>query len=124
MKIIQIDKKHPELLEEETATLEQLSDDLAQRPIVYVAMKNNKVVATCTVEPEDKKWKILRLDKNESFQGNGVGDKVLSECMDYAVKNQAKELILLEKGASRPAMKIKNGCVVCMSYFMINNSFE
>lgn len=75
--------------------------------MIYFAIKNEKILATCMVIPKEKDiWEILKLAADENYKGHGAGSAVFKACMDYAITHGAKKLTLISNHILKPALHI------------------
>lgn len=75
--------------------------------MIYFAIENNTVLATCMVTPiSDTEWELCKLAANTNFQGKGAGSAVFKACMDYAVNNGAKRLVIISNSILKSALHI------------------
>lgn len=84
------------------------TDELIKKGgMIYFAVENEKVLATCMVIPEGKDvWEICKLAADENYEGHGAGSAVFKACMDYAVLHGAKKLTLISNHILKPALHI------------------
>ncbi len=83
-------------------------DELIQKgAMVYFAIENEKVLATCmTIPLTDKVWEMCKLAAVGQYTGTGAGSAVFEACMNYAISNGAKKLSLISCRALKPAIHI------------------
>ena len=75
--------------------------------MVYFALENGKVIATCMTVPLDgDRWEMCKLAAVGQYTGTGAGSAVFKACMDYAIYNGAKKLSLISCRALAPAIHI------------------
>lgn len=84
------------------------TDDLIQKGgMIYFAVEDNKVLATCMVIPEENyTWEILKLAADDCYCGHGAGSAVFKACINYAIAHGAKKLTLISNHILKPALHI------------------
>lgn len=93
--------------QEDREILENVDDLLNQGAMIFFAVENDTVLATCMALPTgDDVWEICKLAANEKYQGSGAGSAVFKACMDYAAENGAKKLTLISNHILKPALHI------------------
>lgn len=122
MKIIEYEKKYKkDFIELNTAwvqrffTLEQADlevlehvDNLLEKgAMIYFAVEEEKVFATCMAMPlKDDVWEICKLAATGQYTGKGAGSGVFKACMNYAISHGAKKLTLISNRRLKPALHI------------------
>lgn len=87
--------------------LENVDSYLRSGGMIYFAVDNGKVLATCMVIPEGGDvWEILKLAADENCEGKGAGSAVFKACMDHAIGHGAKKLTLISNHILKPALHI------------------
>ncbi|MDO4536289.1 MAG: GNAT family N-acetyltransferase [Clostridium perfringens] len=90
-------------------TFENLEEHIKNGAMVYFAVEDDNVLATCMVLPMEKgTWEICKLAAEPKFKGNGAGKAVLKRCMDYAIENGAKRLFMISNTRLESALHIYN----------------
>lgn len=100
-------KKFFNMEEEDRRILEHVDDLLEKGAMIFFAVENTHIMATCMVIPmgEDV-WEICKLAADEKYQSCGAGSAVFKACMDYAVGHGAKKLTLISNHILKPALHI------------------
>lgn len=123
MKIIEYDKKYKNdfiqfnkdwiidnfgfLEKEDIDTFEHIEENLKNGAMIYFAIDNDVVLATCMAMPmKNETWEICKLASNKHIKHSGAGSAVFSAAMQYAIKNGAKKLFLLSNSKLKPALHI------------------
>lgn len=122
MKIVEYDRKYlKDFVELNTAwveryfvmeqadreVLEHVEELLKNGSMVYFAIEEEKVLATCMAMPMgDDVWEICKLAASGQYTGTGAGSKVFKACMDYALEKGAKKLMLISNRKLKPALHI------------------
>lgn len=93
--------------QEDRAILYHANEFLKKGSMIFFAIENNNVLATCMVIPfGDNVWEICKLAANEQYQGHGAGSAVFKACMDYAIEQGAQKLTLISNHILKPALHI------------------
>lgn len=93
--------------QEDRDILYHTEDFLKKGGMIFFAVENDKVLATCMVFPYgDNVWEICKLAANEKYQGNGAGSAVFKACMDYAINRGAEKITLISNHILKPALHI------------------
>lgn len=75
--------------------------------MVYFAIENEKVLATCMIEPhQDDVWEICKLAALNQYTGTGAGSTVFEACLNYANVHGAKKIVLVTGSILKPALHI------------------
>ncbi len=75
--------------------------------MVYFAVKNEKVLATCMIEPlGNDVWEVCKLAAEGQYTGTGAGSAVLKACMNYAISHGARKLCLITISGLKPAIHL------------------
>lgn len=87
--------------------MDRVDELIAEGGMVYFAIKNEKVLATCmTIPLKENTWEMCKLAAVGQYTGTGAGSAVFKACMDYAIKHGAKKLALISCRALEPAIHI------------------
>lgn len=91
-------------------TMERVEELVENGAMVYFAIENGKVLATCMAMPlEDNVWEICKLAATGQYTGTGTGSAVFRSCMEYAIAKGAKKLSLIScRSLNPPYISIKN----------------
>ncbi|MDO4299413.1 MAG: GNAT family N-acetyltransferase [Lachnospiraceae bacterium] len=92
--------------------LEHVEELLETGAMVYFAVENDHVLATCMAMPlGDDVWEICKLAATGQYTGKGAGSAVFRASMDWAISHGAKKLTLISNRRLKPALHIyeKNG---------------
>lgn len=93
--------------QEDRDILYHAEDFLKKGGMIFFAVENDKVLATCMVFPFGNNiWEICKLAANEKYQGNGAGSAVFKSCMDYAIVHGAEKITLISNHILKPALHI------------------
>lgn len=88
-------------------TMERVEELVENGAMVYFAIENGKVLATCMAMPlEDNVWEICKLAATGQYTGTGAGSAVFHSCMEYAIAKGAKKLSLISCRSLKPAIHI------------------
>lgn len=97
--------------QEDWEILNHTEDILQKGGMIYFAIEEKKVLATCMVYPSGNNiWEICKLAATEKYQGHGAGTAVFQACMDYAIRHGAKKLTLISNHILKPALHIYEKC--------------
>lgn len=100
-------EKYFSIEQEDLDTLNNIDYLLENGAMIFFAVENGAVLATSMALPVDKdNWEICKLASDERYQGKGAGSAVFKACMDYAIDNNAKKLILVSNSILKPALQI------------------
>lgn len=87
--------------------LDHVEDLLKSGSMIYFAVEDHKVLATCMAMPlKNDVWEICKLAAAGQYTGTGAGSKVFKSCMDYAISHGAKKLTLISNRKLEPALHI------------------
>lgn len=92
--------------------MNRVEELIADGAMVYFAIENNEVLATCMTMPlENGTWEMCKLAARNQYTGTGAGNAVFCACMDYAVCHGAKRLVLISCTGLKAAIPLykKNG---------------
>lgn len=93
--------------QEDKEILDHVEDYLEKGGMIYFAVENEKVLATCMVYPSgDNVWEICKLAAAGQHTGKGAGSRVFKACMDYAIEHGAKKLTLISNHILTQALHI------------------
>lgn len=93
--------------EEDREILNHVEDYLKKGGMIFFAVENDEVLATCMAYPsEDKVWEICKLAATGQHTGKGAGSAVFGACMDYAIEHGAKKLTLISNHILKQALHI------------------
>lgn len=122
MKVIPYDKKYKQefidlnklwiekLFKLEPHDLEQLENAeeyIKNGGMIFFVVENNQVLSTClSMKIKDDVWEIAKFASNNKFKGRGAGKLVFKAAMDYAIENDAKNIILYSNKSLKPALHI------------------
>lgn len=96
------------LEEEDVYTFHHIEESLAHGAMIYFALENGKVLATCMAKPEDEngKWELCKLGSNQSLPHKGAGSAVFEAAMNWAIHHGAKKLFILSNSKLKAALHI------------------
>lgn len=122
MKIIEYDKKYKSdfirlntewlnrffMVEPVDQDMMDRVDELVEKgAMVYFAIENEKVLATCMAMPvKDAHWELCKLAATNQYTGTGAGSAVFNACIDYAISKGAKKISLISCRSLAPAIHI------------------
>lgn len=99
------------LEKEDIETFEKIDLLLQQGAMIYFAVENEKVLATCMAAPKDNGvWEVCKLASNKKVAHKGAGSAVFKAAMHYAIEHGAKKLFLLSNSKLKPALHIYEKC--------------
>lgn len=100
-------EKYFSMEQEDLDILYHVEDFLKKGGMIYFAIEEDKVLATCMVFPFGKNvWEICKLAADEKYQGHGAGSTVFKACMDYAIEHGAEKITLISNHILKPALHI------------------
>ena len=100
-------EKYFKMEQEDYDILNNVDELIVKGSMVFFAVENNTVLATGMVMPLDGgNWEICKLATEEKYQGHGAGSMVFKACMNYAVNNGAKRLIIISNRTLKSALHI------------------
>lgn len=87
--------------------LEHVEDLLKSGAMIFFAMENSQILATCMSMPlgEDV-WELCKLAATGQYTGTGAGSAVFEAGMNYAIAHGAKKLTLISNRRLKPALHI------------------
>lgn len=95
------------LEKEDIKSFEEIDQEIAKGAMIFFAIENNAVLATCMTKPLSKDtWEICKLATDEHQQGKGTGSRIFEKCMEYAIAKNAKRLFILSSSTLKPALHI------------------
>ena len=104
---------------------------IAKGAAVYFAADNDKVIATCMVNPlGNNVWEICKLATDDKYQGKGAGYALLKTCINYAKERNAEKLIIVSNSILKAAMHLyekigfREVPIDNMEYERVNIQFE
>lgn len=87
--------------------LEHVDEHIQNGAMVYFAIQDETVLATCMIEPhKDNVWEICKLASAGQYTGTGAGSAVFEACINYAAENGAKKILLVTGSILKPALHI------------------
>ncbi len=87
--------------------LEHVDEWLDKGAMIYFAVEENQVLATCMAQPLGHAvWEICKLAADEQYQGRGAGQAVFQAAMQYAIGQGAEKLTLISNRSLKPALHI------------------
>lgn len=88
-------------------SMDHVEELIEKGSMVYFAVENSKVLATCMTEPlGGDVWEICKLAAEGQYTGTGAGTAVLKACMDYSIEHGAKKLCLITISGLKPAIHL------------------
>lgn len=97
------------LEEEDRETFRRVEDSLAAGGMIFFAVDNGTVLATCMAKPEGdggRTWELCKLASNKHVPHPGAGSAVFTAAMDWAAGHGAERLFLLSNSSLKPALHI------------------
>lgn len=96
------------LEEEDLHTFRHIEESLAQGAMIYFAIENGNVLATCMAKPTDEngKWELCKLGSNKLLPHKGAGSAVFEAAMNWAVSHGAEKLFILSNSKLKAALHI------------------
>lgn len=87
--------------------LEHVDELLEKGAMVYFAVEEDRVLATCMALPlGGAVWEICKLAAVGQHTGKGAGSAVFRACMDYAIGHGAEKLTLISNRQLKQALHI------------------
>lgn len=87
--------------------MDRVDELIANGGMVYFALENGKVLATCmTIPLNGGTWEMCKLAAAGQYTGTGAGSAVFKACMDYAIDHGAEKLVLISCRALEVAIHI------------------
>lgn len=96
------------LEEEDNDTFFHIEESLEKGAMIYFAVENGVVLATCMAKPLDNcgTWELCKLASNKHVPHKGAGSAVFKSAMDWAVSHGAKRLFILSNSKLKAALHI------------------
>lgn len=93
---------------EDIATFQHIEESLKKGAMIYFALENGKVLATCMAKPygNDGTWEICKLASNKHLSHKGAGSAVFEAAMKWAVGRGATRLFILSNSRLKAALHI------------------
>lgn len=93
---------------EDIDTFNHIEESLEQGAMIFFALEQDKVLATCMAKPMDEKgkWELCKLGSNKTLPHKGAGSSVFKAAMDWAVCHGAKKLFILSNSKLKAAIHI------------------
>ena len=88
--------------------------DYAIRPggEIFFLLRGDQVIGTVAMVPVNRKktnletFELAKMAIDPAFQGEGLGQKLLSHCIDWARSKGAKYIVLTTNDILKPAMRV------------------
>lgn len=88
-------------------TFQGIEQELAQGAMIYFAVEDGKVLATCMVRPEEGRvWELCKLAADSSSKRRGAGGRVFQACMDYAAGHGAEKIRIVSNSKLKAALHL------------------
>lgn len=89
-------------------TFEQIPKSLDQGAMIFFAIENGNVLATCMSKPleDGKTWELCKLASNKNLPHKGAGSAVFEAAMQWAMNHGAKKLFILSNSTLKAALHI------------------
>lgn len=96
------------LEEEDNETFSHIEESLEKGAMIYFAVENENVLATCMTKPldADGTWELCKLGSNKHLSHKGAGSAVFEAAMNWAVSHGAKKLFILSNSKLKAALHI------------------
>ncbi len=93
---------------EDLDTFHHIEESLKNGAMIYFAVDNENVLATCMVKPlgEDGTWELCKLGSNKHLPHKGAGSAVFQVAMDWAKQHGAKRLFIISNKKLKAAVHI------------------
>ncbi|MFQ9516472.1 MAG: GNAT family N-acetyltransferase [Eubacterium sp.] len=93
--------------EDDLKVLNHVEDFINSGSMIFFALEDNQVLATCMVMPlNDNVWELCKLAAKGQYTGKGAGSAVMKACMDYAITHGATKLTFISNRKLKPALHI------------------
>lgn len=93
--------------QEDRDILSHIEDFLKKDGMIFFAVEDEKVLATCMVYPFGNNiWEICKLAASGQHTGTGAGSAVFKACMDYAIAHGAEKITLISNHILTQALHI------------------
>lgn len=100
-------EKYFKMEQEDYDVLNNVDELITNGAMVFFAVENDIVLATGMSMPlNNNEWEICKLAADENYQGNGAGSMVFKECMQYALKQGAKKIVIVSNTILKSALHI------------------
>lgn len=100
-------EKYFEMEQADRETLYHAEDYLEKGGMIFFAVEDRMVFATCMTFPLDRTvWEISKLASDEAVQGRGAGSAVFKACMKYAADHGAEKIVLETNHILKPALHL------------------
>lgn len=89
-------------------TFNHIEESLENGGMIYVAIEEENVLATCMSKPmdHDGTWELCKLGSNKNLPHKGAGSAVFEACMNWAIQHGAKRLFILSNSSLKAAVHI------------------
>lgn len=95
------------LEKEDYETFEKIEEELEAGAMIYFALEDDVVLATCMVKPIDgTTWEMCKLASNKHREHKGCGSAVFEAAMQWAIDHGAKRLFIISNSQLKPALHI------------------
>lgn len=96
------------LEQEDIDTFEHIDESLRNGAMIYFALEDETVLATCMAKPLDDNgmWELCKLGSNKQLPHRGAGSAVFEAAMNWAIHHGAKKLFILSNSKLKPALHI------------------
>ena len=63
---------------------------------IFFALIDDNVVGTVAmIRSEDRIYELAKMTVDINYRGNGVANKLMDQCLDYAINNNAQQIYLI-----------------------------
>lgn len=96
------------LEKEDIDTFNHIEENLSKGAMIYFAIENNVVLATCMVKPlnDNGIWELCKLGSNKHLPHKGAGSAVFEAAMNWAINHKAQKLFILSNSKLKAAVHI------------------
>lgn len=96
------------LEKEDLETFNQIEANLAKGGMIYFAVENGNVLATCMAKPlgDDGTWELCKLGSDNHLPHKGAGSAVFEAAMNWAIRHEANRLFILSNSKLKAALHI------------------
>lgn len=96
------------LEKEDLDTFHHIDENLEKGAMIYFAVENENVLATCMAKPMDENgtWELCKLGSNKQLPHKGAGSAVFEAAMNWALNHDAQKLFILSNSSLKPALHI------------------
>ncbi|MDO4168660.1 MAG: GNAT family N-acetyltransferase [Lachnospiraceae bacterium] len=93
---------------EDRETFEHIEDSLVQGGMIFFAVEDEVVLATCMAKPlnDDGVWELCKMGSNKQVSHKGAGSAVFEASMNWAIDHGAKKLFILSNSKLKAALHI------------------